>query len=300
MIYKKIKVAFIGCVKSSYEFLKQLCTEDCCEVVCVITSEKNEFNSDYVDLGTFCDNNNIECYYTRDINDDETYEYVLSKKPDVIYCFGWSRLIKKRLLEFPELGVVGYHPAELPNNRGRHPIIWALALGLHETASTFFKMDENADTGMILSQKKVEILEEDNAGTLYDKLLSVGVEQVSTFTKELANGTACYLVQESGSGNTWRKRSKNDGRIDWRMSSKSIYNLVRALTHPYVGAHFEYNGVDYKVWKVLPEETNYMANIEQGKVINVTDDEIVVKVADGFIHLLECDRPKVKAGDYII
>ena len=52
------------------------------------------------------------------------------------------------------MGILGYHPSLLPFNRGRHPIIWALALGLKETGSTFFFMDENADTGDIVSQKK--------------------------------------------------------------------------------------------------------------------------------------------------
>ncbi|WP_408641721.1 DUF4422 domain-containing protein [Sporofaciens musculi] len=51
-------------------------------------------------------------------------------------------------------------------------------------------------------------------------------------------------------GNSWRKRGKTDGKIDWRMSVRAIYNLVRALAKPYVGAHFEYQGLEYKVWKV--------------------------------------------------
>ena len=59
-------------------------------------------------------------------------------RPDIIFCFGWSRLIKEELLKIPKKGVVGYHPAMLPKNRGRHPLIWALALGIKTTGSTFF------------------------------------------------------------------------------------------------------------------------------------------------------------------
>ena len=78
-------------------------------------------------------------------------------KPDIIFCFGWSSLIKSEVLNLTKLGVVGYHPAMLPNNRGRHPLIWAKILGLTQTGSTYFFMDEGADTGDILDQSSFEI-----------------------------------------------------------------------------------------------------------------------------------------------
>lgn len=80
--------------------------------------------------------------YSIDINDNSSVKFIRECNPDIIYCFGWSQLIKSEILNIPKLGVIGNHPAELPKNRGRHPIIWALALGLKQTASTFFIMNE--------------------------------------------------------------------------------------------------------------------------------------------------------------
>ena len=76
--------------------------------------------------------------------------------------------------------------------------------------------------------------------------------------------------QEIGGGNVWRKRGKRDGEIDWRMSSRAIYNLVRALTKPYVGAHFVYQDQEIKVWKVREIITKEYDYIEPGKVLSVT------------------------------
>ena len=70
-------------------------------------------------------------------NEAEQISFITEKSPDVIYCFGWSHILSKKILKLPPYGVVGFHPAELPNNRGRHPIVWALFLGLKKTASTF-------------------------------------------------------------------------------------------------------------------------------------------------------------------
>ena len=83
------------------------------------------------------------------------------------------------------MGVLGFHPTKLPQNRGRHPIIWSLALGLKKSASTFFFMDEGADSGKILSQKNFEILDSDDAQSLYDKFVNIALLQIENFLPQL-------------------------------------------------------------------------------------------------------------------
>lgn len=294
-----MRILFVGCVESSYLELKLL-LEHNKNIVGIITKEASNFNADFVDLKPLADQYMISCRYTKNINDAGTVEYVRHCQPDVIYCFGWSQLIKKEILDIPSLGVIGTHPSELPYNRGRHPIVWALALGLKYTASTFFVMDENADTGDIISQRKIKIEDTDYARDLYDKITKAECEQILEFTTELESGLCRRRKQDITSGNEWRKRGVNDGIIDWRMSAKAIYNLVRALSRPYVGAHFIYRGTSYKVWKTDRIETTKYQNIEPGKVIKVVSEtDFYVKVYDGLIHIIECDRISVTEGQYL-
>jgi methionyl-tRNA formyltransferase len=156
--------------------------------------------------------------------------------------------LKSEMLGIAPLGVVGFHPSKLPANRGRHPLIWALVLGLKETASTFFFMDEGVDSGDILSQKTIEIFEDDDAGDLYQKVTETALVQLEDFVPYLEEGCYDRVLQDHDKANVWCKRGKKDGRIDWRMSARSIHNLVRGLTKPYVGAHFELNDEEIKVW----------------------------------------------------
>lgn len=132
-----MRILFVGCVESSYVLLQSL-LEHKKEIVGVITKKEAGLNADYKDLSVLCLNYGIDYKYISNINDEEVIRYIREKNADIIYCFGWSQIIKKELLEITPMGVIGFHPAALPNNRGRHPIIWALALGLNETASTFF------------------------------------------------------------------------------------------------------------------------------------------------------------------
>ena len=208
----------------------------------------------------------------------------------MIYCFGWSQLVKKQLIEFCPLGIVGYHPAELPKNRGRHPLIWALALGLEHTASTFYFMDEGADSGDILSQKKIEIEYTDDARRLYDKISFIALQQIEDFTNKLRSQNYVRVKQDHILANSWRKRGIKDGEIDWRMSSSNIYNLVRALSEPYVGAHFIYNEREIKTWKVEEVKNELYNNIESGKILEVfSKNSFLIKCGQNCINVVYCD-----------
>tara|TARA_A100001015_G_C14854974_1_gene657990 strand:+ start:634 stop:1041 length:408 start_codon:yes stop_codon:yes gene_type:complete len=132
-----MRIIFIGSVEFSKKTLQKLIKLNA-QVVGVCTKKKTKFNSDFADLRPLCKKNKIPFKIVNDINSKNSYFWIKSLMPDIIFCFGWSNLLKKNLLNLAPLGVLGYHPARLPENRGRHPLIWALALGLKKTASTFF------------------------------------------------------------------------------------------------------------------------------------------------------------------
>lgn len=290
---------FIGCVESSYVILRHM-LENGMKVSGIITMDSSTTNADFHSLAPLAKEYEIDCFTTKDINDAETMEFVSSKTPEVIYCFGWSRLIGRELLSLPKYGIIGFHPAALPYNRGRHPIIWALALGLAKTASTFFVMDEGADTGDIINQKEIVIDYEDDAHSLYEKVLQTAKEQVIEFTNQISNGTLSRMPQDRECGNTWRKRGRMDGQIDWRMSCDGIYNLVRALTHPYIGAHFMYGDTELKVWKCKVYKCEEYKNIEPGKILKVNSKtDFEVKAYDGVVHVLDCNKVSLNEGEYL-
>lgn len=279
-----MRIIFIGTVEFSRLALERLVAIGA-DVVGVCTLQGSSFNADYADLAPVCRQHDIALLIADDINAPATLEWIGARAPDVIFCFGWSRLLKEELLALAPLGVVGFHPAALPANRGRHPLIWALALGLEQTASTFFFMDAGADSGDILSQCQVAIDPADDARALYDKVCASALEQIAQFVPKLADGSFERRVQDHAQANTWRKRGMADGKIDWRMSAVTVHNLVRALAKPYVGAHFVVDGKDVKVWKsmVLGDAP---VNGEPGKVLGLRAGAPVVKCGQDALCLL--------------
>jgi methionyl-tRNA formyltransferase len=279
-----MRIVFIGAVEFSRHALEHLLTVSA-EVVGVCTLQESKFNADHADLSAVSEAHGVPWFYSEDINSTEALSWIQEKSPDVIFCFGWSKLLKQDLLRLAPLGVVGFHPAVLPANRGRHPLIWALVLGLEKTASTFFFMEAGADSGDILSQREIIIDDADDARTLYEKVTKTALEQIEEFVPMLAAGTFLRQKQDQQLANTWRKRASADGKIDWRMSAHSIHNLVRGLAKPYVGAHFMVDGQEIKVWKTAVV-SDVPRNIEPGKVLIQAGSRHVVKCGEDAIHLL--------------
>jgi methionyl-tRNA formyltransferase len=280
-----MRIVFIGCVRFSFDCLKKL-IEIKAYVVGIVTKEESDFNADFCNLTAIGNQNNIQVKQVRDINHPNNISWIKSHNPDILFCFGWSSLLKYDLLNVARMGVVGYHPADLPNNKGRHPLIWAKVLGLDESASTFFFMDESADGGDILNQRKITIAFEESAVELYEKMTRTALLQIEEFLPQLVMEIFPRMPQDRTIGNHWRKRGKGDGFIDFRMTTKDICNLVRALSKPYAGAHCNYEGLEHKVWKVEP--ANFVGkNIEPGKILKLIGNVIEVKTADASILIQE-------------
>ena len=298
-----MKILFIGSVIFSKKILLNLIDKKF-NICGIITKKKSKFNSDFFDLSNIAKKYKINFKHTEDINNDIILDWAKKLNPDIMLCCGWSNLFKKKLLRIPKLMTIGYHPSDLPNNKGRHPIIWSIALGLRFCYSTFFIMDEFVDNGIVISKKKVEILKKDNATALYQKLNIIASLQIIDVLNDLKKNNKKFkkkknLNNNSKKGNFWRKRTFKDGEIDWRMSAYSINNLVKALSKPYPNAHFTYRNKIYKLIRVKIKKNN-QKNIEPGKILKVDKkDRALVKTGVDSI-LIEETKPKLNMKDCYI
>lgn len=286
-----MRIVFIGTIDFSQRCLESV-LENGGNVAAIFTLAKETagFHSDYADLSTTTRDRGIPVHLVQNINEPENLELIQSYQPDVIFVFGWSQLISKPILNLPPLGCIGTHPALLPRNRGRHPIVWALVEGLNESGLTFFYLDEEADSGDILWQKAFPISKEDDSASVYSKVSSLAQEGISEFLPCLRNGTAARTPQNHRNATYWRKRTRKDGEINFSDPSETIYNLVRALTRPYVGAHTYANGDEVKIWSTglpsspLPET---LTILEPGTVFDCTDKGFNVRTKDGYLIVYE-------------
>lgn len=149
------------------------------------------------------------------------------------------RMLPEVVWNMPPLGTFNLHASLLPQYRGAAPINHAIINGETESGVTTFFLDHQIDTGKIIDQKRCHIAEEDNAGDLHDKLMSLGAKLVLETIDKMTKGEIVARDQKTLLESTPLKSApkiyKEDGLIDWNRNSHELYNLIRGLS-PYPSA----------------------------------------------------------------
>ena len=174
--------------------------------------------------------------------------------PELIFSFYYRAMIPKEVLELPRLGAYNIHGALLPKYRGRACVNWAVLNGETETGATLHVMTEFADRGDIIAQKSVPILFEDTAYDVFLKVAEASRDILVSSLSALESGTAKRTLQDETKATKFGRRRPEDGKIDWEKSALDIYNLVRAVTHPFPGAFTHWDGKKIYIWKAATAE----------------------------------------------
>ncbi len=256
----------------------------------VLTNIKDNYNSDWVDFKK--NYKNLNCHSLKPNNENKIKNYLKKYKINLLFCIGWSHVLSKKIINIPNLIIIGHHPSELPLNRGKHPLIWSIFLGLKSTASSFFVMDYGIDTGKIIDQKRINIKKNSSVLHLYKSVQKAVSLQIVKISNNIRNNSLnkLYIRKQkkiSKSSNYWRKRHQEDGKIDFRMNSQSILNLINSLSKPYAGAHIEIKNKKYKVWKAKIVKNNKDNNVEPGKIIKKNNNLLTIKTYDSAIKLIK-------------
>jgi methionyl-tRNA formyltransferase len=208
---------------------------------------------------------NIPVYTPTTLKDEKWIDLIRDMAPDFIFSFYYRNMIPKRILDIPRVAALNLHGSLLPKFRGRAPANWVLVEGAGETGVTLHEMVEKPDAGDIIAQKKIEIAFEDDVYTLYMKMTGAARQLIKETLPKLADGSFIRTPQ-TGTSSYFGGRKPEDGLIIWQKDALSLYNLTRAVTHPYPGAFTWLGGKKLFIWKSRPEDdTN---NGIPGKVLS--------------------------------
>lgn len=206
------------------------------------------------------------------------------------------RMLPEAVWNMPLMGTINVHASLLPQYRGAAPINWAVINGEKETGVTTFKLKHEIDTGDILLQDKINILPEDNAGTVHDKLMNAGATLLIKTVEGLSHGTIKEISQSSITGVLKHapKIFKEDMQIDWNRSSEEVNNLIRGLA-PYPAAFTTLKEKQLKIYRSKFELAT--TNMEAGAYD--TDHKSYLRFAanDGWIYADELQLEGKKRMD---
>lgn len=208
------------------------------------------------------------------------------------------RMLPKIVWQMPEYGTFNLHASLLPNYRGAAPINWAIINGEEKTGVSTFFIDEKIDTGEMILQQETEILPDETAGNLHDKLMHLGSDLVVETIELIKKGNIKTTPQPTNSEiKTAYKLNKDNCKIDWNDTLDNIYNKVRGLNpYPAAWSLLINNGeeLNVKIYQVDKQIESH--NHPIGGII-ATKKSVKVAVKNGFIFLNEIKLPGKRRMD---
>ncbi|MFI8418565.1 methionyl-tRNA formyltransferase [Serratia sp. NPDC078593] len=216
---------------------------------------------------------------------EENQHLVSDLNADLMVVVAYGLILPQAVLEMPRLGCINVHGSLLPRWRGAAPIQRALWAGDDETGVTIMQMDVGLDTGDIMHKISCPIEATDTSASLYGKLAELGPKGLLTTLQQLVEGTVKREVQNEAQVTYAEKLSKEEARLDWRLSATQLERCIRAF-NPWPVSYFVVDEQPIKVWQAsaITEES---CDAQPGTIIKADKQGIQVATADGVLCLLQ-------------
>lgn len=253
-----MKIVFFGTPEFAVASLKAL-LDNGFEVSAVVTAPDKEAGRGHrlleSDVKKFAVERGLPLLQPVKLRDPEFIARLREIDADLFVVIAF-RMLPEMVWSMPHLGTFNLHASLLPKFRGAAPINHAIIQGEKETGVTTFFLQHEIDTGDIIMQRQISIGEDENVGSLHDRLMALGAEVTVATAKAIADGTVTTHPQPEGEFTPAPKIFKETCRIDWRKSAREIHNFVRGLS-PYPAAWStlrEKSGkpIDVKIFAVKP------------------------------------------------
>ncbi len=180
------------------------------------------------------------------LQEDQAFQSLVKESIDLFVVISYGKILPQWFLDIPKHGCVNIHGSLLPRWRGASPIQAAIAAGDSISGVTIMKLDAEMDHGPILAIQEESILDHDTAGSLHDRLALIGARMLPDVLQDYLNGKISPSEQDHSLATPCKILTRDDGKIDWNMTSEEIERRIRAYT-PWPGTWLDLHGKRLKI-----------------------------------------------------
>jgi len=240
-------------------------------------------------------------YQPANINASESVSYLQNLKPDLFVVIAYGQKLSQSILDIPKIMPLNIHASLLPAYRGAAPINWAIIRGEKTTGLTLMKVTLRMDTGPVLIQKPVAILDTDTAESLLVKLSGLSGEILVEGINRIASGVYSLAQQDETRASFAVKLKKSHGLIIWNKPALEIINVIRGCV-PWPGAFTLYKGKVVKIHKASIVSYAGFDTMSTGQIVHISKDGLVVTAGGGclLIEKLQMEGKRIiSSGEFI-
>ena len=223
---------------------------------------------------------NLEIKTPKKIN--EEFEYLKGLKLDLAIVVAYGQLIPKKILDLSKKGFLNIHASLLPKLRGAAPIQRSILNNEKLTGISFMKINEKLDSGPVCNKYSIDILNQDNAETLSQKLSYLSTEKILENVEKVLEGEAIFKDQDHSKATYAMKIQKKEGKIDWHNSASKIISQINGL-YPKPGAWFKFKNKRYKILKAK-------INNQSAMIGEVIDEQMTIGCGENSINVVEIQK----------
>ena len=243
----------------------------------------------------------LTVFQPEDVNSPSSLSQIRYQKPDLMVVVAYGQILKKPLLELPEMGCWNVHASLLPKYRGASPIAAAIRDRQKRTGVTIMQMNEGLDTGDMLGRIATRIRPMETTGMLHDRLAGKAAPLLLELLKKAKKGKLRSARQNGAEASLAPRMKKEDGKIDWNRSPEEIEAHIRAM-QPWPGSYaWIPDGQDQKMLKVFAVILSRRAKGKPGEIVEVNPHGILVAAKKGGVLLREVQlegRKRMSAVEY--
>lgn len=297
---KDLRIVYMGTPEFAVEPLKRLVEEGYNVVGVVTMPDKPAGRGQHVQespVKKYALEEDIPILQPEKLRDEDFLVQLKMWQADIQVVVAF-RMLPEVVWNMPRLGTFNLHASLLPQYRGAAPINWAIINGEKETGVTTFFLKHEIDTGNIILQRSTPIHDEDNVGTLYDRLMNMGADLVVETMERITMGDVSTIPQDdSVAVNPAPKIFKEDCKINWNKSAVELHNFVRGLS-PYPAACTEVKNDKDQVLslKVLETEVIDQTVSEQpGTLVSDGKKQLYFATEEGYLSVKKLQLAGKKA-----
>ena len=298
-----MKILFMGTPDFARSILEKL-HKDGENIVAVVTQPDKPQGRKMIltppPVKQYAQENGIPVYQPVTLKDGAFAEELSLIDPDLIIVAAYGKILPAYILDYPKHGCINAHASLLPRWRGAAPIQRAIMAGDRLSGVTAMYMAQGLDTGDMILTVEVPITDEDDFGTLHDKLAVAGGEAMTQTVAKLRAGTVIRQMQNDADATYAAKIENPDCVIDFGKSVTDVYNQVRGLSPVPLALTWMPDGKRLKIIAAQKEVCTVTA--APGTVVAIDLGTLDIACGDGILHVTHLQpegKGRMAAADFL-
>ncbi|WP_305862888.1 methionyl-tRNA formyltransferase [Helicobacter cholecystus] len=280
-MYKKIRIGYFADGIWSHKAFLKIIQNSRLEIAFITP----RFDTQDKTLFSLAQTYNIPYIKTNNINSLDFIHRIKNYNCDIFISMSFNQIFKEPLISLPPLKTINCHAGKLPKYRGRNILNWVLINDEKEFGITVHYVDCGIDTGDIILQRTFPIHEDDD----YTSLLSIAHTQCANI---LYDALMMFLQnnvhpkpQDHSQAFYCPMRIKGDEMINWNQGSREIFNFIRALNAPNLGAKSYIKDSEITLYqaKFIPNAPKYIATT--GVIVGMQKNMPIIKTLDSTLKI---------------